>query len=364
MNTGRLYINAAGEVAKQTTKQIPGIVGAVACNNVAVLQQLSQEQLQETDCLGRSAAMLAALYRSWEVLDFLLQSASVVNWLQVRSVMNFCLSYCVIRSSPQGLQSTVCDVICAHEHTLYSPNSLVVADVQKETRTGMSAIHFIAQHTHHDRSEEYNRVISSLPADLPLSVINASDQHDFVPLDIAILSRNKLVFKWLLRHGAEPDGEYKQQLARGCLHQAHPLPLANALSGLHATYTRSLLEAGATLFRANDRLCTDLSDWPARPHHFIVRCPDHLPVLVEYGVFLHALRLDGSRGTVLDTINGPSCSSRFHYVTAAVNKGLAPRRHLLVMILAGRSQPHLTQDVVQLICRHADLLPYKQPSYH
>ena len=94
MDTGRLYINAGGEVAKQIIKQVPGVVGAVASNNVASLQQLSQEQLQETDCLGRSAAMLAAHYRSWEALNFLLQSPLVINWLQVRSVINTTVSLC------------------------------------------------------------------------------------------------------------------------------------------------------------------------------------------------------------------------------------------------------------------------------
>ena len=240
-----------------------------------------------------------------------------------------------------------------------------MADVQKETRTGMSAMHFIAQNPHNDQtSEECNRVISLLPANLPLSVMNASDQDGFVPLDFAILSRNQVMFRWLLSHGADPDGEYKQQLARDCLHLARPSPLVSALCGLHATYTRSLLEAGATLFRASHRLCTDMAEGPALPHRFAVRCSDHLPVLVEYGAFLYALQLEGMRRNVLDTVNDPTCSSQFQDVGGAVNRGLAPRRHLVVMILAGRSQPHLTQDVVQLICRHADLLTYKYLSHH
>lgn len=61
------------------------MVGAVACNNIELLKSLPLEALKTKDGFGRTAAMLAALFNSWEVLQHLLTVSGGINWSESQS---------------------------------------------------------------------------------------------------------------------------------------------------------------------------------------------------------------------------------------------------------------------------------------
>lgn len=61
------------------------MVGAVACNNVALLKMQPLEALKTKDGFGRTAAMLAALFNSWDVLQHLLRVSGGINWSESQS---------------------------------------------------------------------------------------------------------------------------------------------------------------------------------------------------------------------------------------------------------------------------------------
>ena len=73
VNIGRFYADTDGSIARQTIKLCPDMAGAVACNDVALLQALPQQAVRATDGFGRNAAMLAALFNNWAALQHLLQ---------------------------------------------------------------------------------------------------------------------------------------------------------------------------------------------------------------------------------------------------------------------------------------------------
>lgn len=221
--------------------------------------------------------------------------------------------------------------------------------LQMEDQKGMSALHVIAQNPHLDMfGEQYTRVVSLLPSNLPFSVINATDCKHRVPLDHAILSRNEVSFEWLLKHRADPNGMSGHALTLCRVHI--PSPLLSALAGHHAKYTHRLLQSGSQL-RFIKRM----------PYGLQLQSLEHLPVLVQYGAPLHCLWFGGNLfgSNLLDTLHAPANTTVSQQVRVAVNEGLAPRRHLVVNILASWSPPHLTKDVLQLICCFADLLPHK-----
>lgn len=80
LDSGRFYADATGTVARQTIKLCPGMVGAVACDNIALLEVQPLEALKTKDGFGRTAAMLAALFNSWAVLQHLVKVPDAVDW--------------------------------------------------------------------------------------------------------------------------------------------------------------------------------------------------------------------------------------------------------------------------------------------
>ena len=225
--------------------------------------------------------------------------------------------------------------------------------LQMEAQKGMSALHFIAENPHRDiLGDQYTRIMSLLPSNLSLSIVNASDYSGRVPLDHAVACRNEAAFKWLLKRGADPNGLSDQGHTENWELRS---PLQTALAGHHVYYTRQLLESGSRLWLTRN----------AMPYGAYLQSLQHLPVLVQYGVPLHYLycgpaMLHYNRGyNILDNLHWPANTTLSQQVRAAVNEGLAPRRHLVVKILAIRLQPLLTRDVLQHICCFADLLPYK-----
>lgn len=85
LDSGRFYADATGCVVRQTIKLCPGMVGAVACNNVALLKSQPLEALKTRDGFGRTAAMLAALFNSWDVLQHLLTVSGGIDWSESQS---------------------------------------------------------------------------------------------------------------------------------------------------------------------------------------------------------------------------------------------------------------------------------------
>ena len=236
----------------------------------------------------------------------------------------------------QSIPNTHC---CLLSTCIKQPGGL-----QMEDQKGMSALHVIAQSPHLDIfGEQYTSVVSLLPNNLPFSLMNATDCKHGVPLDHAIFSRNEVAFEWLLKHRADPNGMNGPALTLGGEHI--PSPLGSALAGHHAKYTRRLLESGSQL-RFIKRMLFGLQV-----------SLEHLPVLVQYGAPLHCLCFDGDGSNIFDTLHAPAHTTVSQQIRVAVNEGLAPRRHLVVNILASWSSPHLTKDVLQLICWFAGLLP-------
>lgn len=85
LDSGRFYVDATGSVAKQTIKLCPGLVGAFACDDIALLETQPLEALKVKDGFGRTAAMFAALFNSWAVLQHLLKVPDGVDWCQSQS---------------------------------------------------------------------------------------------------------------------------------------------------------------------------------------------------------------------------------------------------------------------------------------
>ena len=94
MDTGRLYIDKAGTLRKESIKHCPGVVGAVTRDDIAMLKctMLPISALKGPYAYGRTPIMLAALYRSWRVLIYLLQQPASIDWQQVsaKSSMLLC----------------------------------------------------------------------------------------------------------------------------------------------------------------------------------------------------------------------------------------------------------------------------------
>lgn len=80
LDTGRLYAGQNGVIERQTVKLCPGVAGAAARNDVAMLHSLSAEQAAAQDGFGRTACMHAALFNSWAVLKQLLLQPRLINW--------------------------------------------------------------------------------------------------------------------------------------------------------------------------------------------------------------------------------------------------------------------------------------------
>ena len=85
LDSGRFYADATGTVARQTIKLCPGMIGAVACDNIALLEVQPLEALKTKDGFGRTAAMLAALFNSWAALQHLLKTPDAVDWSETQS---------------------------------------------------------------------------------------------------------------------------------------------------------------------------------------------------------------------------------------------------------------------------------------
>ena len=84
LDTGRFYADADGNVARQTIKLCPGVAGAAACDDVAALQKLPLQAVKAKDGFGRTAAMLAALFNSWAVLQHLLYLPNGIDWSETQ----------------------------------------------------------------------------------------------------------------------------------------------------------------------------------------------------------------------------------------------------------------------------------------
>jgi hypothetical protein len=72
-DTGRLLVTEDGTIVAQVARkgEIPNMLGAAASNNVELAKKLPPEQLSWKDKLGRTPLMLAAWFKSYEMLDWL-----------------------------------------------------------------------------------------------------------------------------------------------------------------------------------------------------------------------------------------------------------------------------------------------------
>lgn len=337
MDSGRLYVDADGKLAKQTIKSCPGVVGPVTSNDMTALQHMTLQQLQETDPFGCSAVMLAALYCNWDALSYLLHHPTTSMWEQVRAAQH------MYRCCSEAVRAVVtlpllgyCPRMCRH-----------ILRVQRGSADGMSALHYIAANPPRTQIQAYSRIIMSLPTNLPPHVINARDKHGRVPLGLAILNRNEAMFEWLLGHGADVRAQVHQTPSEYMTFpedESHPV--INAINSLQPICLKRLLELGAAL-----------------PRHWMtisIRTEEQLTHLVQYGASPRRLPILFHNSPIWMSMHLPSSrvSRICQSLVAAFNESVSRRRLLVIAILAGRLQPHLTRDALHLICFHADLLPF------
>lgn len=331
-------MNASGHLAQQPA--FSGAIAAVTSNNIPALQQLSLNQLQEVDLFGRSAVMLAAMLSNWPALAYLLEHSPCINWQQVRLHVK---------------------LGCWQTHLLVSLSTLDSSrGLQTDHQHGMCPLHFIVQQTPtEESSKQYSQILSLLPDSLPSGIINALDSLRRAPLTLAIQVNNRLMFEWLIKHGADVDQVYSRQTSGSW--QTPLVPLEAAANRPDFSYARQLLESGARLFaRSTNAVAADAAECTAVQIRMVVYFVDRL--FVQYGAdssCVHLLSDFMEQDAVWDLLHQPQCSELSERVILATNKGLKPRRQLVVMVLSRQQQPHLTADVIHLICELADLLPYK-----
>lgn len=72
-DTGRLLVTEDGTIVLQDARKgdIPNMLGAAASNNVVLAKNLPPEQHSWKDKFGRTPLMLAAWFKSYEMLDWL-----------------------------------------------------------------------------------------------------------------------------------------------------------------------------------------------------------------------------------------------------------------------------------------------------
>ncbi|DBA97591.1 hypothetical protein WJX77_012135 [Trebouxia sp. C0004] len=303
LDTGRLYADQNGVIERQTIKLCPGVAGAAARNDVAMLHSLSAEQAAAQDGFGRTACMHAALFNSWAVLKQLLLQPMLINW----------------------------------EHRQY----------EQTEHVGMTALHHLCNNPPTAATScQHAEVIAMLPSHLPGNILNARDQKGCVPLTLALKTRNKTLVTWLLENGADPNG-------LGVSISPY-LPIMQALQLKDVTFLQYLLTAGATVHCRNGASKSPLSLAVEKQH------PEHLQLLVLYGANLESHHAQFRFGcsttkTVRQVIYEFPIGTSGAVLKPAIAKALAIRRHLLVMILAARVAPDLPRDVVQLICQYAQV---------
>ena len=341
--SGCLYIHASGHLAQRPA--FSGAIAAVTSNNIPALQQLSLNQLQEVDLYGRSAVMLAAMLSNWAALAYLLEHSPCINWQQVRLHVK---------------------LGCWQTHLLVSLPTLDSSrGLQTDHQHGMCPLHFIVQQTPtEESSKQYSQILSLLPDSLPPGIINASDSLHRAPLTLAIQVDNRVMFEWLIRHGADVNQVYSRQTSGSW--QTSLVPLDAAANRPDFRYARQLLESGARLFARSTRVvAADAAECTPVQIILVVYNVDRVSLFVQHGADLSCVHLISDfteQDAVWDLLHQPHSSELSERVIVATNKGLKLRRQLVVMVLGSQQRPQLTADVIHLICELADLLPYKMPA--
>ena len=224
---------------------------------------------------------------------------------------------------------------------------LLILIVMQTEFVGMTAMHHLCNNPPTAAAaDQYAEVLAMLPTELPGHIMNARDQKGCVPLTLALKTRNRAMVKWLLLHGADPDGI-------GTALSPY-LPIMQAVQLKDVTFLQYLLTAGATVHCRNGASKSPLSLSVEKQH------PEHLRLLVLYGANLDAPHVQFRFGssttrTVRQVVCDFPAGTSGAVLKPAVASGLAVRRHLVVMILAARVAPDLPRDVVQLICQYASL---------
>jgi len=335
LDTGRLYADQNGVIERQTIKLCPGVAGAAARNDVALLHSLSAEQAQAQDGFGRTACMHAALFNSWAFLKQLLLQPMLINWELRQTEQASFFWFLQAEASSDHASAEVC---CS---------ALNLTDGMQTEHVGMTAMHHLCNNPPTAATAcQHAEVIAMLPTHLPGDILNARDQKGCVSLTLALKTRNRTLVTWLLEHGADPNG-------LGVSISPY-LPIMQALQLKDVTFLQYLLTAGATVHCRNGASKSPLSVAVEKQH------PEHLQLLVLYGANLESHHAQFRFGcsttkTVRQVIYDFPIGTSGAVLKPAVAKALAIRRHLLVMILAARVAPDLPRDVVQLICQYAQV---------
>lgn len=330
MDTGRLYMESDGRLAMQTIEHFPGVIGAITSYNMIALKHLPVEELQDVDFLGRSSIMLAALYRNFKALAYLLTNLVSIDWDQVG------VTICV------GLYASVAHIsLCFDCDTALcvavSVSCKAILAVQRECVYGENVLHIIARYRH-AMNMAYDKVMALLPSQsVSMHALNTLDFAGVPPLTTAINHANDIIFHWLLRNGADVHGNINRTEIR-----PPNLPIVSALNSDETIFLRCLLELGASP--------------PAHMLWLDVRTQEHFRLLVLYGKSSRDLSLTFSANRIW-----PVMGSLYPPLITTYNEGVMHRRQLVTTILGTRTQPKLATDLIHLICKYADLLPLQQP---
>lgn len=356
LDTGRFYADAHGSIAMQPIKVCPGVFGAAACNNVALLQPLPLHTLVATDAFGRSVAMLAAMFNSWAVLQHLLRLPGGIDWSALQNTQVTRSSFW--RFSPPtllGAHSCAAASKTAGSCAMYHEHWYVQGPLNT---AGRSALHYLCHHPPTAATaQQHAETISMLPDTIPAHILDAEDDHRRTPLLLAVRSRNLAVVEWLLAQGVDPDDNINVE-------ESSLWPVIEAVKLRSAQIFIRLLNCGATVHCRDEYGRTPVS------HALDLQHAEHLRLLVMYGADLDEHKVSSTvyehiRFTPSHNHDQPMrqfikelpLRSAGAALRAAVAQGLAARRHLVVLILGTRVPCSLSQDVMQLICQYASLMP-------
>ena len=344
LDIGVFYADATGTVAHQTIKLWPGTFGAVACNNVALLETQPLDALKTKDGFGRTAAMLAALFNSWAVLQHLLKVSDGVDWSETQSA----------QASMPLLTWSACPVLplIPLEYWIFnSRSSRLIAHLHVQVgHIGKTPMHYLCSNPPTAAAaQQYAEIVSMLPNTLSSIVLDARDAQGFTPLVLAVKSRNMTMVQWLLSHWADPNIDSATQ-------PVAPRPITAAVQLKDAQYLEKLLAFGASV-----HVCDVMGKTPLG-QALDLQHAEHLQLLVLYGANVDIDHIQFRHGatstqTIRQIIKDFPVGTSGAALKTAMAQGLAARRRLVVLTLGARIVPALSRDILQLICQYSSLMP-------
>ncbi|GAQ79668.1 hypothetical protein KFL_000350225 [Klebsormidium nitens] len=247
--TGRLVILTTGSIVKQTARgnQIPNMLGAAASNSVSLAKTLPGEQLVMRDPFGRTPLLLAAWFKSHEMLDWLSTQLQDDTWqLDAVFARKPCYSFTYDQFPRIFEGASVFHFLPALDAYHPAVPRFLARLAQAPMPVGML--------------ERFTR-ISGEPETEP-DHMGPADEDIHNPLTHAVFSGNRLVAELLLKLGADPDCHHIDSSLR-----SKPFPSPSSWPLIHAatcqdtSMLRLLLEWGASVHVSRRPTCESRGWW-------------------------------------------------------------------------------------------------------